>query len=143
MTTLLNPYLSFRDNAREAMEFYKSVFGGDLTVSTFADFHASEEVDEQDLVMHSQLDTSNGLTIMASDTPKAMNYQPGSTISISLSGLSTDGDELRGYWDRLQEGADITMPLDTAPWGDLFGMLTDRFGTHWMVSIGTAGDTAA
>lgn len=143
MTTLLNPYLSFRDNAREAMEFYKSVFGGELSVSTFADFHASEEVDEQDLVMHSQLDTSNGLTIMASDTPKAMNYQSGSTISISLSGLSTDGDELRGYWDRLQEGADITMPLDTAPWGDLFGMLTDRFGTHWMVSIGTAGAAAA
>ena len=143
MTTLLNPYLSFRDNAREAMEFYQTVFGGELSVSTFGDFHASEDADEQDLVMHSQLDTPHGLTIMASDTPKAMNYQPGSTISISLSGRSTDDAELRGYWERLQDGADITMPLDTAPWGDQFGMLTDRFGTHWMVSIGTAGNTAA
>ena len=143
MTALLNPYLSFRDNAREAMEFYRAVFGGELTIRTFAEFHLSEEADEQELVMHSQLETPSGFTIMASDTPKTMNYQPGSTISVSLSGPSTDGPELRGYWGRLQEGADVTMPLNTAPWGDLFGMLTDRFGTHWMVSIGTAGNAAA
>jgi PhnB protein len=137
MTATLNPYLGFRDNAREAMEFYRSVFGGELAIHTFAEFHASEEVDEQELVMHGQLETPSGFTLMASDTPKSMGYAPGSTITISLSGKSEDDAELRGYWQRLSEGATITMPLDKAPWGDVFGMLTDRFGTAWMMSIGT------
>jgi PhnB protein len=137
MTATLNPYLGFRDNAREAMEFYRSVFGGELVIHTFAEFHASEEVDEQDLVMHGQLETPSGFTLMASDTPKSMGYAPGSTITISLSGKPEDDAELRGYWERLSEGATITMPLDKAPWGDVFGMLTDRFGTAWMMSIGT------
>jgi PhnB protein len=141
MTTRLNPYLGFRDNAREAMEFYRSVFGGELNISTFAEFHASEEVDEQDLVMHAQLETPSGLTLMASDTPKSMSYDPGTTISISLSGPKEDDAELRGYWERLSEGATVTMPLEKAPWGDVFGMLTDRFGTSWMVSIGTDDST--
>ncbi|HEU4849704.1 MAG TPA: VOC family protein [Terrimesophilobacter sp.] len=142
MTTRLNPYLGFRDNARAAMEFYQSVFGGELSISTFAEFHASEEVDEQDLVMHAQLETPSGFTLMASDTPKSMTYDPGSAITVSVSGPKEDDAELRGYWDRLSDGGTITMPLDTAPWGDVFGMLTDRFGTNWMMSIGTE-DSAA
>jgi PhnB protein len=141
MTATLNPYLGFRDNAREAMEFYRSVFGGELAIHTFAEFHASEEVDEQELVMHGQLETPSGFTLMASDTPKSMDYAPGSTITISLSGKPEDDAELRGYWERLSEGATITMPLDKAPWGDVFGMLTDRFGTAWMMSIGTEDST--
>jgi PhnB protein len=141
MATTLNPYLGFRDNAREAMQFYQAVFGGELVIHTFAEFHASEEVDEQDLVMHGQLETPSGFTLMASDTPKSMGYAPGSTITISLSGKSEDDAELRGYWQRLSEGATITMPLDKAPWGDVFGMLTDRFGTAWMMSIGTEDST--
>jgi PhnB protein len=141
MATTLNPYLGFRDNAREAMEFYRSVFGGELAIHTFAEFHASEEVDEQELVMHGQLETPSGFTLMASDTPKSMGYTPGSTITISLSGKPEDDAELRGYWERLSEGATITMPLDKAPWGDVFGMLTDRFGTVWMMSIGTEDST--
>jgi len=72
MTVRLNPYLNFRDTAREAMTFYHSVLGGELTVSTFGDFHASEDPTEQDKVMHSQLETPNGLTIMAADTPNSM-----------------------------------------------------------------------
>lgn len=137
MPMKLNPYLGFRDNAREAMEFYRSVFGGELSISTFAEFHASEEVDEQDLVMHAQLETPSGFTLMASDTPKSMGYAPGTAITISLSGKNVDDVDLRGYWDRLSEGGTITMALETAPWGDVFGMLTDQFGTNWMVSIGT------
>ncbi len=137
MTATLNPYLGFRDNAREAMEFYQSVFGGELSIHTFAEFHASEEVDEQDLVMHGQLESPSGFTLMASDTPKSMSYDPGTAITISLSGKPEDDAELRGYWEKLSQGATITMPLDKAPWGDVFGMLTDRFGTAWMMSIGT------
>jgi PhnB protein len=133
----LNPYLGFRDTTREAMEFYRSVFGGELTISTFGEFHASDEVEEQDLVMHAQLETPGGFTLMASDTPTSMNYDPGSAITVSVSGPKEDDADLRGYWERLSEGATITMPLDKSAWGDLFGMLTDRFGTNWMISIGT------
>jgi PhnB protein len=139
MSTRLNPYISFRDQAREAMEFYKTVFGGELTLSTFADLHASEDPAEQDKIMHSVLETENGLTLMASDTPNTMDVTPGSNYSISLSG--DDEAELRGYWDKLSGGGTVTMPLEKAPWGDSFGMCVDRFGVSWLVNI--AGGTTA
>ena len=85
----LNPYLNFRDNAREAMEFYHSVFGGDLNVSTFADFQSAEDPSENDLVMHAQLD-GPGLTLMGADTPKRMDYNGISGFSVSLSGPNED-----------------------------------------------------
>ncbi|WP_427017743.1 VOC family protein [Pseudarthrobacter sp. P1] len=136
MTTRLNPYLSFRTNAREAMEFYKSVFGGELAISTFADYHASEDPAEQDLVMHSQLESPSGLTLMGSDTPSSMSYNPGDNYSVSLSG--EDEGELRGYWDKLADGGDVSMPLEKAPWGDTFGMCKDKFGVAWLVNIAGA-----
>jgi PhnB protein len=132
MTVRLNPYLSFQDSAREAMTFYHSVFGGDLTVSTFADFHASEDPAEQDKVMHSQLEAPDGLLLMAADTPNQMEYRPQSGVSVSLSG--DDESKLRGYWDSLSEGGTVVMPFEKALWGDTFGMCVDRFGTSWMVN---------
>ena len=136
MPTKLNPYLNFRDTAREAMEFYQSVFGGELTMSTFGEFHASQDPAEQDKIMHAQLVSDSGLTLMASDTPNAMEYRPGNTYSVSLSG--DDDAELRGYWDKLSDGGSVTMPLDKAPWGDSFGMCVDRFGVSWLVNIAGA-----
>jgi PhnB protein len=133
MGTTLNPYLNFRDNAREAMDFYHSVFGGEVEHSTFAEMHASEDPAEQDKIMHSSLRTGNGLTLMAADTPNSMELPTGSNIQVSLSG--EDDAELRGYWDQLGAGGQVMMPLEKAPWGDAFGMLTDRFGTTWMVNI--------
>ncbi|MDV2475420.1 VOC family protein [Rhodococcus zopfii] len=138
MGAQLNPYLSFRDNARQAMEFYRSVFGGELTVSTFGEFHASDLPEEQDKVMHSALTAPHGLVLMGADTPNAMDLTPGNNFSISLSG--DDEAELRGYWDQLADGGTVAMPLEKAPWGDIFGMCTDRFGVPWMVNIaGTSG----
>ena len=133
MTTRLNPYLNFRDNAREAMGFYHSVFGGELTQSTFEEYHASEDPAEKDKIMHSQLITDDGLTLMAADTPNSMDYNPGNNYSVSLSG--EDEVELRGYWDRLCEGGTVAMPLEKAPWGDSFGMCVDKFGVSWLVNI--------
>jgi PhnB protein len=135
MSTTLNPYLSFRDNAREAMTFYQSVFGGTLESSTFADMGMAEDPSEANKIMHSSLTTDNGLVLMASDTPSSMNLDEGSSYSISLSG--DDGEQLRGYWDKLLDGGQMNLPLEKAPWGDLFGMLTDKFGTSWMISIET------
>lgn len=136
MATLLNPYLGFRDTAKEAMEFYHSVFGGELTTSTFAEFQASEDPAERDKIMHSMLTTDSGLVLMAADTPNSMDYTPGNNHSISLSG--EDEAELRGYWDKLSAGGNVTMPLERAPWGDTFGMCVDKFGISWLVNIAGA-----
>ena len=133
MSTRLNPYIGFRDNARQALEFYQSVFGGDLEVSTFADFGASEDPAEAGKIMHGQLQTENDLVLMASDTPNGMDLPPSGNISISLSGA--DEAELRGYWDKLAGSGQATIPLEKAPLGDTFGMCVDGFGVTWMVNI--------
>jgi PhnB protein len=143
MSTRLNPYLSFRDNAKEAMEFYQSVFGGELASSTFAEFQASDDPAEQDKIMHSMLTTEGGMVLMASDTPNRMDYTPGSNFSISLSGEAGDEGELRGYWERLSADGTVTMPLGPAPWGDTFGMCADKFGVNWLVDIAGTGTQGA
>lgn len=132
MTSKLNPYLSFDDNAKEAMTFYHSVFGGHLSSNTFGEFGA--EGDQADSIMHAQLETEAGYTIMGADTPSEMG-QPMPNGAISLSGEQSDGDMLRGYFERLSEGGEVTMPLERQMWGDDFGMVTDRFGVSWMVNI--------
>ncbi len=138
MPTRLNPYLSFRDNARQAMEFYQSVFGGELAMDTFEAFHATDSTDPAELnkIMHAQLTSPNDLVLMGADTPEGMPFNPGDNISVSLSG--DDAAQLRGYWDGLTAGGSITVPLEKAPWGDTFGMCTDRFGINWLVNIAGA-----
>ncbi|HVY18457.1 MAG TPA: VOC family protein [Bauldia sp.] len=132
MASVLNPYLSFNDNARQAMDFYKSVFGGDLNVSTFGQGGMSQDPGEANKVMHAQLRSPSGFVLMGSDTPASMGA-PRANGQISLSG---DNDaELRGYWQKLSQGGSVMMPLEKAPWGDSFGMLTDKFGVSWMVNI--------
>ncbi len=133
MQTQLNPYLSFRDNAREAMEFYKTVFGGKLEMQTFEEYHASQDPSEDNKIMHAVLTADNGIVFMASDTPNSMEYRPGTNMSMSLSG--DNEAELRGYYEKLSAGGTIGMPLEKAPWGDMFGMCTDKFGVSWLVNI--------
>ena len=133
MQTKLNPYINFKDNARQAMQFYQTVFGGKLTMSTFKEFHASQNPSEDDLIMHAQLETENGMTLMGSDTPSQMEYRPGTNIGVSLSG--TNKAELTAYYQKLSGSGTVTMPLEEAPWGDTFGMCTDKFGISWLVNI--------
>jgi PhnB protein len=133
MRSTLNPYLSFRDNARAAMEFYQTVFGGKLTMNTFKEFPASQDPSEDNKIMHSVLEVENGITFMASDTPSNMEYRPGRNMSMSLSG--DNAAELTAYYEKLSAGGTIGMPLEKAPWGDTFGMLTDKFGVSWLVNI--------
>ncbi|WP_433532282.1 VOC family protein [Micromonospora sp. CA-263727] len=132
MASRLNPYLSFSGNAREAMEFYRSVFGGDLTQNTFGEF-GTDDPALADKIMHAMLETPNGYTLMASDTPPGMEHVPGNDVSVSLSGDDADG--LRGYWEKLSDGGMVTIPLAKQMWGDEFGMCIDRFGIGWMVNI--------
>jgi PhnB protein len=131
VTSRLNPYLSFADNARQALEFYRDVFGGELVLSTFGESGAAEGADAEK-IMHGQLETSAGYTLMASDTPAGMQRSDGSSISISLSG---DDPELRGYFEKLADGGAVTMPLEKQMWGDEFGMCVDRFGISWLVNV--------
>ncbi|HKX67381.1 MAG TPA: VOC family protein [Intrasporangium sp.] len=137
MATRLNPYISFKDNARDAMEFYKDVFGGTLDLNTFGEYGQPDSPDA-DKVMHAQLETDSGYTIMASDTPEGMQHNPGDNITVSLSG--DDADELRGYWAKLSDGGTVSMPLEKQMWGDEFGSCTDKFGIGWMVNI--SGESA-
>ncbi|EYT48099.1 VOC family protein [Kocuria sp. UCD-OTCP] len=137
MPMLLNPYFSFRDTAEEAMTFYRSVFGGELSVSRFSEYGASDDPAEQDKVMHSMLTTGTGMVLMAADTPNSMDLAVGENVSVSVSG--DDESVMCGWWEALGAGGTVTMPLEEAPWGGLFGMCTDRFGIHWMFSVGDAG----
>jgi PhnB protein len=136
VTSRLNPYISYPGTARQAMEFYRGVFGGELTMSTFGEFGAAGGPGgpDPDGIMHAQLETPSGYTLMASDTPPGMDVTAGTNISVSLSG--DDGDALRGYFEKLSDGGTVTMPLEKQMWGDEFGMVTDQFGINWMVNIG-------
>jgi PhnB protein len=135
MASVLNPYISFDGNAREAMESYRDIFGGDLTISTFGEFGQADSP-IADKVMHGQLSAPNGMVLMGADNPPDTKHEPGNNIAISLSG--TDADELRGYWNRLADGGQVAVPLEKQMWGDEFGMCTDRFGITWMVNIAQA-----
>jgi PhnB protein len=133
MASVLNPYISFDGKAREALESYSSIFGGEPTISTFGEF-GQADTPIADQVMHGHLEAPNGMTLMCADVPPGMKHEPGNNIAISLSG--TDADELRGYWAKLVEGGQVTLPLERQMWGDEFGMCVDRFGIGWMVNIG-------
>ncbi len=133
--TNLNPYISFRGDARAAMEFYQQALGGDLQVMTFGDMPGMlQDEAEQTLVMHAQLTTPGGLVLMASDTPGYMEYKTPQGVSVSLSG--SDEAEIHAAWDKLADGATVSQDYSPAPWGGQFGMLTDRFGVDWMFSGG-------
>jgi PhnB protein len=132
MTSRLNPYLSFNGNARDAMEFYRSVFGGELRINTFGDY-GNPDPAVADKVMHAQLETDAGYTLMASDLMPDMPFNRGDSITVSLSG--EDADRLRGYWEKLSDGGTVSMPLEKQMWGDEFGMCSDRYGVPWMVDI--------
>jgi len=134
MQSKMNPYLSFKDNAREAMGFYQRVFGGKLEFHTFKEFNASQDPSEDNKIMHSMLEAANGITFMAADTPNSMEYRPGTNVSMLLSGF--DEKELTDYFEKLSASGTIRMPLAKAPWGDTFGMIIDKFGIQWMVNIG-------
>jgi PhnB protein len=132
MTSRLNPYLNFNGTAKQAMEFYASVFGGKLTMTSYAEMGAPDTADA-DRIMHAMLETDAGYTLMAADLPSTMEYQPMAGCSVSISG--DDAEMLRGYWDKLSASGTATMPMQKQAWGDEFGMCVDQFGVSWMVDI--------
>jgi PhnB protein len=138
MTSRLNPYISFNGTARQALEFYQGVFGGDLSVHTFGEY-GDPSAPGADNVMHGMLESAGGLTLMGADMPPGMEFDPGNNMAVSLSG--EDAEELRGYWGKLSEGGTVSVPLEKQMWGDEFGMCEDQFGVTWLVNI--AGESPA
>ncbi len=135
--TRLNPYITFDGTAREAMEFYRGLLGGELQLDTFEGYVPDETPDEQKRrIMHAQLEAPSGITLMGADVPPGMPFDGGARIVISLSGPTGDDDYLRSAWSRLADGGTVLMPLEQAPWGAVFGGLVDRYGVQWYVNIG-------
>lgn len=133
---VINPYLNFNGNAGEAMNFYKSVFGGDFPMlMRFSDTPQKDQFpeNEQQMIAHVALPVGDSM-LMASDVPSSM---PKSTFGSALSMMvSVDSrDEADRLFNGLSDGAKIDMPLEDAFWGDYFGSLTDKFGIVWMVSF--------
>ena len=137
MQTRLNPYISFDKEASEAIDFYQSIFGGKIEKTSFKDGGMPHELADAEKIMHAMLTADNDMVLMASDAPSGMERDKGSSISISLSG--DNQEELQGYYEKLSEGGEKTLPLEKAPWGDWFGMCTDKYGVSWMVNISGAG----
>jgi PhnB protein len=139
---ILNPYLNFDGNAREAIEFYQGVFGGDANIMAFGDMGMTEHEGTPipaDGVMHGQLTTPEGFTLMASDNVPGMTEGQTPNGHLSLSG--DESELLHGYFDKLADGGTIDVPLEKAPWGDEFGQVKDKFGINWLVNI--AGNAAS
>ena len=135
MPARLNPYLPFQGNAREAMEYYRDLLGGTLTLMTYTEGGMAQDPADADKIMHGQLETDSGFTLMGADAPSAGPSQPMSGVQISLSGDAATDAELSGYYDKLADKGTVVEPLVTAPWGDKFGMVTDPYGVVWMVNI--------
>ena len=141
-TSSLQPYLHFNGNCEEAMKFYQSVLGGELSISRFSDFggpDSSVPQDKPEGVMHSTL-TGSELEFMASDGMPEKAVVIGDNISLSITG--SDTEQLTSYFNSLSEGGEVTLPLAKQVWGDEFGMCTDKYGIHWMINISAAQPAA-
>lgn len=130
----LHPYLNFMGQAKEAMEFYHSVLGGDLNTQSYGESNPGSRPEEKDLTMHAELKTGS-FTFFAADGNSEHQVTAGDNVQMSLVGGPEDEAKLTEWFNGLSTGGQVTMPLAKAPWGDTFGMFTDKFGIHWMVNI--------
>lgn len=128
----LSPYLNFSGNTADAMKFYKSVLGGELQIQTFGDANMAQSPEDKDRVIHANL-KSDSITLYASDTQPGRDAEFGNNVNLSLMG--NEKDRLTEVFNKLSQGGTVDMPLAKQFWGDTFGMVTDKFGVHWMVNI--------
>ncbi len=133
-TIATTTHANFRGNARAALEFYHSIFGGHLTVVSYADAGAVQNPAEADQVLWGQVAAASGFRIMAYDVPSSLAWDPG-TIPFFLSLRGTSPEEITTYWQGLAPSATIIQPLGTSPWSPLYGMLKDKFGITWVMDL--------
>ncbi|MBD0862643.1 VOC family protein [Gordonia sp. zg691] len=158
MTVTATTHLNFAGNARDALEFYASVFDGELTVATYGDFGMPRELPGADQVVFGQVTAASGFQIMAYDAPGQSGLTPapaatttrrenGTTVTDSPFFVSVRGarvDEIAPLWDKLSDGAQVIEEFGPAPWAPAFGMLADRFGVTWILDVAVQyADTGA
>ena len=134
MSITTTTHLNFRGDARAALEYYRSVFGGRLDAFTYADAHAVTDPAEADQLSFGQVVSEAGFHVMAYDVPSRTPYEPG-TIPVFVSVRGADTDEITRYWEALSEGSEIVAALAPASWAPLYGMLRDRFGVTWVLDV--------
>jgi PhnB protein len=147
MALTTSTHLNFRGDARAALEFYRSVFGGHLTVVAYGDFGMPKDQPDSDKVVFGQVTADNGFRIMAYDVPShapagtapaATTREHGLTLTGERFFVSVRGetaDEVGALWDGLAEGADVIEKFGPSPWAPGFGMLTDRYGVTWILDV--------
>ncbi|MFG1803897.1 VOC family protein [Micromonospora carbonacea] len=143
-------HLNFRGDARAALEFYQSVFGGHLTVVAYGDFGMPKGLPDADKVVFGQVTADNGFRIMAYDVPGGAPAVAAPTVTTRDNGMTLTGerffvsvrgdsaDEVGALWDRLADGAQVVEEFGPSPWAPGFGMLTDRFGVTWILDVAAA-----
>lgn len=150
MALTTTTHLNFRGDAREALEFYQSVFGGRLTVVAYGDFGMPKELPDADKVVFGQVSAENGFTIAAYDAPSGSPAAPVPAATTRENGLTLTGerffvavggdtaDEISALWDKLSAGAEIVEKFGPSAFSPGFGMLTDRFGVTWILQVNAA-----
>jgi PhnB protein len=141
MTINTVTHINLRGDARAALEFYQSVFGGNLVAVTYADAHNVQNPDEADHIMWGEVVSDAGFHVMAYDVPTATEYHPG-TIPYFVSVRGTDAEEITGYWDSLAAQGTVKAPLAPAGFSPLYGMVTDQFGITWVLDVAVAYNPA-
>jgi len=138
-------HLNFHGQARQALEFYQSVFGGQATIATYGDVGLPPELPDADKVVFGQLTADNGFRIAAYDAPSQSPAAAAPTATTRENGLTLTGErffvavggqtteEVGALWDELADGAEIVEKYGPSPFSPGFGMLTDRFGVTWIL----------
>jgi PhnB protein len=134
MTVTAVTHINLRGTARQALEFYQSVFGGQLAMVTYKDAHNVQDPSDAEHIMWGQVDSENGFRVMAYDVPVAMPWHQGeNAYFVSVRGEAAE--EITAQWKKLSQGSTIIRPLEPAQWSPLYGMLKDRFGVVWVLDV--------
>lgn len=128
----ITAYLNFNGNCREAMEFYKKCLGGELEIMNFSEAKFDYPKEAKDNVLHAKL-SKGPATLMASDCMPGQPVKQGTNVSLTINCESFQ--EIEHFFSSLSEGGKVTMPLQDTFWNARFGMITDRFGIHWMFNF--------
>lgn len=134
MTISTTTHLNFRGNAREALEFYQSVFGGEVTAFSYTQANAVQRPEEADQVIWGQVASDAGFRVMAYDVPASLAWDAG-VIPVFVSVRGDDEAEITGYWQKLIAGGSVVQDLGPAGWSSLYGMVRDRFGVTWVLDV--------
>jgi PhnB protein len=129
----LNPYIARDGDTREMLEYYHGLLGGKIDLQTYGESPMPTPDSHKDRILHGRVDVGD-VTIMAADAPPNMPLSS-TNSNISLSLIGTDEAKLREIFEGLTQGGKVTMPLEKQFWGDMFGMVDDKYGTHWMVDV--------